>query len=178
MKDAATASYSKKGDAIVKMNHDAIDAGAQQIVKVEVPESWKNAQSEDLSVKHDGEGKLIDYVNDVLVPINQFRGMQLPVSTFEAYQTGEVPLGSSAFEKRGIAIDVPVWNNETCIECGNCSYVCPHACIRPVILTKDLTMRLRVSDTKMQCSLTAITMLWLFQFMTVQVAEAVLMFAL
>lgn len=129
MKDAATASYSKKGDAIVKMNHDAIDAGAQQIVKVEVPESWKNAQSEDLSVKHDGEGKLIDYVNDVLVPINQFRGMQLPVSTFEAYQTGEVPLGSSAFEKRGIAIDVPVWNNETCIECGNCSYVCPHACI-------------------------------------------------
>ena len=135
-------------------NHDAIDAGAQQIVKVEVPESWKNAQSEDLSVKHDGEGKLIDYVNDVLVPINQFRGMQLPVSTFEAYQTGEVPLGSSAFEKRGIAIDVPVWNNETCIECGNCS------------------------DTKMQCSLTAITMLWLFQFMTVQVAEAVLMFAL
>ena len=137
MKDAATASYSKKGDAIVKMNHDAIDAGAQQIVKVEVPESWKNAQSEDLSVKHDGEGKLIDYVNDVLVPINQFRGMQLPVSTFEAYQTGEVPLGSSAFEKRGIAIDVPVWNNETCIECGNCSYVCPHACIRPVILTKE-----------------------------------------
>ena len=112
MKDAATASYSKKGDAIVKMNHDAIDAGAQQIVKVEVPESWKNAQSEDLSVKHDGEGKLIDYVNDVLVPINQFRGMQLPVSTFEAYQTGEVPLGSSAFEKRGIAIDVPVWNND------------------------------------------------------------------
>lgn len=98
-----------------------------KIVKVEVPESWKNAQSEDLSVKHDGEGKLIDYVNDVLVPINQFRGMQLPVSTFEAYQTGEVPLGSSAFEKRGIAIDVPVWNNETCIECGNCSYVCPHA---------------------------------------------------
>ena len=137
MKDAATASYSKKGDAIVKMNHDAIDAGAQQIVKVEVPESWKNAQSEDLSVKYDGEGKLIDYVNDVLVPINQFRGMQLPVSTFEAYQTGEVPLGSSAFEKRGIAIDVPVWNNETCIECGNCSYVCPHACIRPVILTKE-----------------------------------------
>ena len=63
--------------------------------------------------------------------------MQLPVSTFEAYQTGEVPLGSSAFEKRGIAIDVPVWNNETCIECGNCSYVCPHACIRPVILTKE-----------------------------------------
>ena len=137
MKDAATASYSKKGDAIVKMNHDAIDAGAQQVVKVEVPASWKDAKPEDLSVKHEGEGKLIDYVNDVLVPINQFRGMQLPVSTFEAYQTGEVPLGSSAFEKRGIAIDVPVWNNETCIQCGSCSYVCPHACIRPVVLTKE-----------------------------------------
>ncbi len=137
MKDAATASYSKKGDSIVKMNHDAIDAGAQQIVKVEVPESWKNAQTEDISVKHEGEGKLIDYVNNVLVPINQFRGMKLPVSTFEPYQTGEVPLGSSAFEKRGIAIDVPVWNNETCIQCGNCSYVCPHACIRPVVLTKE-----------------------------------------
>ncbi len=137
MKDAATASYSKKGDAIVKMNHDAIDAGAQQVVKVDVPESWKNAEPEDLSVKHEGEGKLIDFVNDILVPINQFKGASLPVSAFEPYQTGEVPLGSSAFEKRGIAIDVPVWNNETCIQCGNCSYVCPHACIRPVVLTKD-----------------------------------------
>ena len=137
MKDAATASYSKKGDAVVKMNHDAIDAGAKQIVKVEVPESWKNAEPEDLSIKHDGEGKLIDYVNNVLVPINQFRGMQLPVSTFEPYVTGEVPLGSSAFEKRGIAIDVPVWNGEACLQCGLCSYVCPHGCIRPVVLTEE-----------------------------------------
>ncbi|MBQ3462268.1 MAG: pyruvate:ferredoxin (flavodoxin) oxidoreductase, partial [Clostridia bacterium] len=137
MKDAATASYSKKGDAIVKMNHDAIDAGAQQVHKVEVPADWANAQPEELGVKHEGEGALIDYVNDILVPINQFRGASLPVSTFEKYQTGEVPLGSAAFEKRGIAIDVPVWNNETCIQCGNCSYVCPHACIRPVVLTEE-----------------------------------------
>ncbi len=137
MKDAATASYSKKGDAIVKMNHDAIDAGAKQVVKVEVPQSWKNAEAEDLSVKYDGEGKLIDYVNNVLVPVNQFKGMQLPVSTFEPYVTGEVPLGSSAFEKRGIAIDVPVWNPDVCIQCGLCSYVCPHACIRPVVLTEE-----------------------------------------
>jgi pyruvate-ferredoxin/flavodoxin oxidoreductase len=137
MKDAATASYSKKGDAVVKMNHDAIDAGAKQIVKVNVPESWKNAQPEDLSVKHDGEGKLIDYVNNVLVPINQFKGMQLPVSTFEPYVNGEVPLGSSAFEKRGIAIDVPVWNPDACLQCGLCSYVCPHGCIRPVVLTEE-----------------------------------------
>ncbi|MGN0148737.1 MAG: pyruvate:ferredoxin (flavodoxin) oxidoreductase [Clostridia bacterium] len=137
MKDAATASYSKKGDAIVKMNHDAIDAGAQQVVKVEVPESWKNAEYEDLSVKHEGDSDLIKYVNDVLVPISQFKGASLPVSAFSDYQTGEVPLGSAAYEKRGIAIDVPEWNSDTCIQCGNCSYVCPHACIRPVVLTKE-----------------------------------------
>jgi len=137
MKDAATASYSKKGDAIVKMNHDAIDKGALEVVKVEVPESWKNCEAEDLNVKFDGEGKLIDYVNNVLAPINGFRGSKLPVSTFEPYATGEVPLGSSAYEKRGIAIDVPVWNPEACLQCGLCSYVCPHACIRPVVLSED-----------------------------------------
>ena len=137
MKDAATASYSKKGDAIVKMNHDAIDAGAKAIVKVEIPASWKDAADEDLSVKHDGSGRLVDYVNDVLVPINGFRGMQLPVSTFVPYANGEVPLGSSAFEKRGIAIDVPTWNGDACLQCGLCSYVCPHGCIRPVVLTED-----------------------------------------
>jgi len=137
MKDAATASYSKKGDAIVKMNHDAIDAGAKQVVKVEVPASWKDAQPEDLSVKHEGEGRLIDYVNNILVPINSFRGMQLPVSAFEPYANGEVPLGSSAFEKRGIAIDVPEWKPENCLQCGICSYVCPHGCIRPVVLTEE-----------------------------------------
>ncbi len=137
MKDAATASYSKKGDAIVKMNHDAIDAGADAIVKVNVPASWKDAKDEDLSVKHEGEGKLVDYVNDVLVPVNGFRGMQLPVSTFVPYANGEVPLGSSAYEKRGIAIDVPTWNGDVCLQCGLCAYVCPHACIRPVVLTEE-----------------------------------------
>ncbi len=137
MKEAATASYSKKGDAVVKMNHDAIDAGAGAIVKVDVPASWKDAKDEDLSVKHDGEGKLVDYVNNVLVPVNGFRGMQLPVSTFVPYANGEVPLGSSAYEKRGIAIDVPTWNGDACLQCGLCSYVCPHACIRPVVLTEE-----------------------------------------
>jgi pyruvate-ferredoxin/flavodoxin oxidoreductase len=137
MKDAATASYSKKGEAIVKMNHDAIDAGAKEVVKVDVPEAWKNAKDEDLSIHYDGEGKLIDYVNDVLIPVNGFKGMELPVSTFEKYADGEVPLGSSAFEKRGIAIDVPEWNPENCIQCNFCSYVCPHACIRPVVLTEE-----------------------------------------
>ena len=137
MKDAATRSYAKKGDDIVKMNHDAIDAGAQQVVKVEVPESWKNAVDEDLTVAFDGNGDLIDYVNNVLVPVNSFKGMQLPVSTFEKYVTGQVPLGSSAFEKRGIAIDVPVWKPENCIQCGICSYVCPHATIRAFLPTDE-----------------------------------------
>ena len=137
MKDAATASYSKKGEAIVKMNHDAIDMGAQKVVKVEVPESWKNAKDEDLSVKFDGKGRLIEYVNNILNPINSFAGMKLPVSAFVPYADGEVPLGSSAFEKRGIAIDVPEWKSENCIQCNFCSYVCPHACIRPVVLTEE-----------------------------------------
>ena len=137
MKDAATASYSKKGEAIVKMNHDAIDLGAQRIVKVDVPESWKNAKDEDLSIKFDGKGRLVDYVNNILNPISSFDGMKLPVSAFVPYVDGEVPLGSSAFEKRGIAIDVPEWNGNNCIQCNFCSYVCPHACIRPVVLTEE-----------------------------------------
>ena len=137
MKDAATASYSKKGEAIVKMNHDAIDMGAQKVVKVDVPASWKDAKDEDLTVKFDGEGKLIDYINNILNPINSFAGMKLPVSAFVPYADGEVPLGSSAFEKRGIAIDVPERKSENCIQCNFCSYVCPHACIRPVVLTEE-----------------------------------------
>ncbi len=137
MKDAATASYSKKGEAIVKMNHDAIDMGAERVIKVDVPASWKDAKDEDLSVKFDGEGKLVDYINNILNPINSFAGMKLPVSAFVPYADGEVPLGSSAFEKRGIAIDVPEWKSENCIQCNFCSYVCPHACIRPVVLTEE-----------------------------------------
>ena len=137
MKDAATASYSKKGEAIVKMNHDAIDLGAQRVIKVDVPAEWKNAKDEDLSVHVDGNGRLIDYVNNILNPISAFEGMKLPVSAFVDYADGEVPLGSAAFEKRGIAIDVPSWNNENCIQCNFCSFVCPHGCIRPVVLTEE-----------------------------------------
>ncbi len=137
MKDAATASYSKKGDAIVKMNHDAIDAGAEKVVKIDVPADWKNAADEDLSVKAEGEGRLIEYVNEILLPVSEFAGGKLPVSAFEKYVTGEVPLGSSAFEKRGIAVDVPTWIQDKCLQCNMCSYVCPHAVIRPVALTED-----------------------------------------
>ena len=138
MKDAATASYSKKGEEIVKMNHTAIERGAQEVVKVDVPESWKDCPDEDLNVKVECDNKyLSDYVNEVLIPVNAQAGNKLPVSAFANRADGQVPLGSSAFEKRGIAIDVPVWNNENCIQCNFCSYVCPHAAIRPVALTAE-----------------------------------------
>ncbi len=137
MKDAATASYSKKGDAIVKMNHDAIDAGAEKVVKVEVPEYWKNAEDEVLTKKVEGSSRLIDYVNEILLPISEFAGGKLPVSAFEKYVNGEIPSGSAAYEKRGIAIDVPTWDKDKCVQCNMCSYVCPHAVIRPVALTDD-----------------------------------------
>ncbi len=138
MKDAATASYSKKGEAIVKMNHDAIERGAQDVCKVEIPEAWKTAEDVDLKVTYTGDNEtLISYVNEILAPISSFEGNKLPVSAFASRADGQVPLGSAAFEKRGIAIDVPEWKSENCIQCTLCSYVCPHACIRPVVLTPE-----------------------------------------
>ena len=138
MKDAATASYGKKGEHIVKMNHDAIDRGAQDVVKVEYPASWANAADTDLSVKAEGGREdVLKYVNSIQNPINSFEGSKLPVSAFTDYVNGVLPLGSSAYEKRGIAIDVPNWNPENCIQCNFCSYVCPHAVIRPVAMTDE-----------------------------------------
>ena len=138
MKDAATASYGKKGEHIVKMNHDAIDRGAQDVVKVDYPASWANAQDTDLTVKAEGGREdVLKYVNTIQNPINAFEGSKLPVSAFKDYVNGVLPLGSSAYEKRGIAIDVPNWNPENCIQCNFCSYVCPHAVIRPVAMTDE-----------------------------------------
>ena len=138
MKDAATKSYSKKGEAIVKMNHDAIERGANGYVKVEVPASWKDA--EDDSVKHVATGDredLVEYVNNVVIPVNTFHGKDLPVSTFEKYADGTSPQGTAAYEKRGVAVDVPKWIPENCIQCNFCSLVCPHAVIRPVPMTAE-----------------------------------------
>ena len=138
MKDAATASYSKKGEAIVKMNHEAIERGAKEVKKVEVPETWKNAADTDLTVTATGENAdLVDYVNDILIPVAAQEGNKLPVSAFSGRENGVVPLGSSAYEKRGIAIDVPVWNPDNCIQCNFCAYVCPHAVIRPAAMTEE-----------------------------------------
>ncbi|MCD8050020.1 MAG: pyruvate:ferredoxin (flavodoxin) oxidoreductase [Clostridia bacterium] len=137
MKEAASATYAKKGEEIVKMNLAAIDAGAERLVKIDVPESWKDAEYERLGAHFEGEGELIDYVNNILVPVNAFEGGKLPVSAFVKYANGEMPSGSSAFEKRGIAIDVPKWHVDKCVQCNMCSYVCPHACIRPVVMTEE-----------------------------------------
>ncbi len=138
MKDAATASYSKKGDDVVKMNHDAIDAGSKAFVKIDVPASWANATEEKMGSDVTGKREdLVKYVNTVQNAINSQTGNDLPVSAFTDYVDGSLPLGSAAYEKRGVAIDVPTWNPDTCIQCNFCSFVCPHAAIRPVAMNEE-----------------------------------------
>ena len=139
MKDAAQKTYGRKGEDVVKKNWAAIDAGAQGAVKVEVPESWKNCEDEGLDYKVVTEGRkdVIDFVNNVQTKVSAQEGNTLPVSAFKDYVDGSTPSGSAAYEKRGIAVDVPVWNPDNCIQCNFCSYVCPHAVIRPVAMTKE-----------------------------------------
>ena len=138
MKAAAKATYGRKGDAIVQMNYDAIDAGAKQIVEINVPESWKDCADEDLSTSiKEGREEVTAFVKKVQIPVNAQEGNNLPVSAFKDYVDGTTPSGTAAFERRGIAVDIPVWNSENCIQCNRCSYVCPHAVIRPVAMTAD-----------------------------------------
>ena len=137
MKAAAKASYGKKGDKIVQMNYDAIDAGAKQIVEIQIPESWKDCEDEFLGKSVAGDSAVVDFVNNIQIPVNAQEGDKLPVSAFNAYVDGTTPSGSAAFEKRGIAVDIPVWNAENCIQCNRCAYVCPHAVIRPVAMTEE-----------------------------------------
>ena len=137
MKDAATKSYAKKGDDIVKMNHDAIDAGATAYVKVNVPESWKNCKDDDFSAEVKGTGAAAEFVKDIQQKVNAQQGNTIPVSVTKKYVDGHTPSGTAAFEKRGVATDVPVWDATKCIQCNQCSYVCPHAAIRPVAMTAD-----------------------------------------
>lgn len=138
MKEKATQSYSKKGQAIVDMNHAAIDRGMSDLKKVDVPAEWLNA-ADDSAVEKVTEGReeVVKYVNEILNPVNAYKGNQLPVSAFMDHVDGTAPNGSSAYEKRGIAVDVPEWVPENCIQCNRCAYVCPHAVIRPVALTDD-----------------------------------------
>ncbi len=140
MKKAAKATYGRKGDKIVQMNYDAIDAGAKQVVEVAVPDSWKDAADEGLTtphVKEDGRKDVVDFVKNIQAKVNAQEGNTLPVSAFKDYVDGSTPSGSAAYEKRGIAVDIPVWKSENCIQCNRCAYVCPHAVIRPVALTEE-----------------------------------------
>ena len=137
MKAAAKASYGKKGDKIVQMNYDAIDRGATDIVEIQIPESWKDATDEVLGKTVEGDSDAARFVKNIQIPINAQEGNKLPVSAFVEYTDGTTPSGTSAYEKRGIAVDVPVWKPENCIQCNFCSYVCPHAVIRPVALTAE-----------------------------------------
>ena len=139
MKEAAVASYGKKGDAVIQMNFAAIERGMKDFVKVDYPaDEWKKAEGDIPVAKAEGENKeVVDFVNSVLVPATAQKGDKLPVSVFSGREDGTFPAGTAAFEKRGIAVDVPEWIPENCIQCNMCSYVCPHAVIRPVVMTDE-----------------------------------------
>ena len=132
LKDAVQTSYGKKGEKIVKMNNDAIDAGVNAIVKVNVPESWKNAQD-----KNECKKETPDFIKNIVEVMNRQEGDKLPVSAFEGREDGTFDHGTAAYEKREIAVNVPEWIPENCIQCNQCSYVCPHATIRPFIGTEE-----------------------------------------
>ncbi|MCY6960714.1 pyruvate:ferredoxin (flavodoxin) oxidoreductase [Clostridium brassicae] len=132
LKEAVVTSYGKKGEKIVKMNQDAIDKGISALVKVQVPESWKNAELESK------DGKDIPaFIKDVVEVINRQEGDTLPVSAFNGIEDGTLPQGTAAYEKRGIAVNIPEWKLESCIQCNQCSYVCPHSVIRPFLLNEE-----------------------------------------
>ncbi|AHM55439.1 pyruvate-flavodoxin oxidoreductase NifJ [Peptoclostridium acidaminophilum DSM 3953] len=133
MKEAIVKSYGKKGENIVKMNYAAVDAGIDALVKVDVPASWKDAvEVMDVVAAQDP-----DFIKNILRPMNALEGDKLPVSTFNGYENGTFEHGTAAYEKRGIAVNVPEWIKDKCIQCNQCSYVCPHAAIRPVLLTDE-----------------------------------------
>ena len=138
MKYMATKSYLKKGQAIVDLNHKAIDAGKDALHLVNVPAEWANAGETPAAEKVNGAREdLVDFVNDVVMPVVGMKGDSLPVSAFAKYVDGTFPQGSAAYEKRGVAVMVPKWNPESCIQCNSCAFVCPHAAIRPFALTAD-----------------------------------------
>ena len=132
MKEMIVKSYGKKGEDVVNKNFAAVDAGLDKIVEVPVPESWATCPDDAPVVKD-----VPDFVRDVVMPMNACDGDALPVSAFNGREDGHFPLGTAAYEKRGVAVSVPVWDAAKCIQCNQCSYVCPHATIRPVLLTDE-----------------------------------------
>ncbi len=136
MKEAATHSYLSKGQDIVEMNHKAIDLGATAFVEFKVPESWKDAKDNIEPTKLEGCEKTVEMVEKMMLPIDRMDGDSLPVSAFVDHVDGTFELGAAAYEKRGVAVNVPKWDSAKCIQCNRCSYVCPHATIRPYALTE------------------------------------------
>ncbi len=134
MKEKATASYLKKGQDVVDMNHKAIDAGATAFVKVDVPEYWKTAEDEADSKVYTGREKTVEMVRTILDPVDKMDGDSLPVSAFVSHADGTFELGASAYEKRGVSAFVPEWHADRCVQCNNCAFVCPHAALRPFAL--------------------------------------------
>ena len=134
MKEKATASYLKKGQDIVDMNHKAIDAGATAFVKCEIPESWKTVEDEADKRVYTGREKTVEMVKTILDPVDRMDGDSLPVSAFVDHADGTFELGASAYEKRGVSAFVPVWHPDRCVQCNNCAFVCPHATLRPYAL--------------------------------------------
>ena len=130
LKDAVVTSYGKKGEKVVNMNNAAIDKGIESIVEIKIPESWKDAKDEEVTpIKNASE-----FVKNIVIPMNRQEGDSLPVSTFLGMEDGTFEAGTAAFEKRGIAVNVPEWDMNKCIQCNQCSLVCPHAAIRPILV--------------------------------------------
>ncbi|MCI6361937.1 pyruvate:ferredoxin (flavodoxin) oxidoreductase [Intestinimonas butyriciproducens] len=137
MKDAATHSYLKKGQDVVDMNHKAIDTGATAFKKFNVPASWATAADEVKEEKLEGRDSTVKMVTEIMEPVGRMDGDSLPVSAFSDHVDGTFEQGAAAYEKRGVAVMVPTWNADKCIQCNQCSYVCPHATIRPYALTDE-----------------------------------------
>ncbi|NLV88228.1 MAG: pyruvate:ferredoxin (flavodoxin) oxidoreductase [Tissierellia bacterium] len=133
LKKSIVEEYGSKGEDIVKMNYEAVDKGIEALVKVNVPESWKDAKDEEVEEKKD----VPEFIKNVLEPMNRQEGDDLPVSAFVGREDGSFPHGTSAYEKRGIAVEVPHWIKENCIQCNQCSLVCPHAVIRPILVDEE-----------------------------------------
>jgi pyruvate-ferredoxin/flavodoxin oxidoreductase len=133
MKEAIKKTYGKKGEKIVQMNYKAVDKGIESLRKIKIPEGWKDA----VEIKDTAEAQEPDYIKNILRVINRQEGDSIPVSAFAGVEDGTFPQGTAAYEKRGIAINVPEWQKDNCIQCNQCSYICPHAVIRPVLLTDE-----------------------------------------
>lgn len=131
MKKAILKSYGKKGEKVVNMNYQAVDCGYQRLVEVKVPEEWASLEPETAKV----DENLPEFVKNLMLPINSLKGDSLPVSAFTGREDGTVPLGTSKYEKRGTAVDVPEWDPDKCLQCNQCSYVCPHAAVRPFLVS-------------------------------------------